>query len=76
VNKKEQRNLDYLGRAGFSATGPEQQKFCGAFFKSGRLLPNCAVPKNLQPWRDCPIAERMVIVALSGLLLRLIRPWA
>jgi hypothetical protein len=44
------------------------------FSKSGHFL--TALQKNLRPWRDWPIAENMVIIARSGLLLRLIRPWA
>jgi hypothetical protein len=28
ANKKKQQNFFHLGRAGFNATGPEEQKFC------------------------------------------------
>jgi hypothetical protein len=39
VNKKKQKNFFHLGRAGFVATGPDQQKFLRRFFsKSGFFL--------------------------------------
>jgi hypothetical protein len=38
VNKKKQKNFAQLGRAGFTALGPEAQKFLRRFFKK-RLLP-------------------------------------
>jgi hypothetical protein len=40
VNKKKQKNFCNLGRAGFSATGPNDRKFLRRFFlKSGHFLP-------------------------------------
>jgi hypothetical protein len=32
VNKKKQKNFFHLGRAGFSASGPEEQKFFAPLF--------------------------------------------
>jgi hypothetical protein len=32
VNKKKQKNFTHLGRAGFSAAGPNQQKFSAPLF--------------------------------------------
>jgi hypothetical protein len=33
VNKKKQKNFVNLGRAGFAAAGPEEQKFLRRFFQ-------------------------------------------
>jgi hypothetical protein len=33
VNKKKQKNFAHLGRAGFTATGPKEQKFLRRFFQ-------------------------------------------
>jgi hypothetical protein len=38
VNEKKQENLFPLGRAGFSAPGPENQEFLRRFFAEKRLL--------------------------------------
>jgi hypothetical protein len=37
VNKKKQKNFMNLGRAGFTATGPDPKNFCAAFFKKRPL---------------------------------------
>jgi hypothetical protein len=40
VNKKKQKNFINLGRAGFTATGPEERKFLRRFFqKAAAFLP-------------------------------------
>jgi hypothetical protein len=40
VNKKKQKNFVKLGRAGFGATGPNQEKFFAPlFFKKSGFLP-------------------------------------
>ena len=42
VNKKKQKNFVKLGRASFTVTGPEEQKFLRRFFsKSGHFLDLC-----------------------------------
>jgi hypothetical protein len=33
VNKKKQKNFVHLGRAGFTATGPDSRKFLRRFFQ-------------------------------------------
>jgi hypothetical protein len=38
VNKKKQKNFAPLGHAGFSATGPKEQKFLRRFFKKRQLF--------------------------------------
>jgi hypothetical protein len=43
---------------------------------AGALSGDGAGQKSLQPQKDCPISDHMVIATLSGLLLRLTRPWA
>jgi hypothetical protein len=40
VNKKKQKNILTLGRAGFSAAGPSEQKFFAPLFSKKRL-PSC-----------------------------------
>jgi hypothetical protein len=38
VNKKKQKNFFTLGRAGFTATGPVEQKFFGRFFQKAAIF--------------------------------------
>ena len=40
MNKKKQKNFFHLGRAGFAATGPKEQKFFAPLFSKKRL-PSC-----------------------------------
>jgi hypothetical protein len=44
VNKKKQKNFVHLGRAGFTATGPEEQKFLRRFFQKAATFSdlNCS----------------------------------
>jgi hypothetical protein len=39
VNKKKQKDFSKLGCAGFSVTGPEEQKFLRRFFQKSGCFP-------------------------------------
>jgi hypothetical protein len=55
VNKKKQKNLFKLGRAGFTATGPEEQKFFAPLFFKKAPPSLCAQIISGGQGRLCPI---------------------
>jgi hypothetical protein len=44
VNKKQQKNFMKRGHAGFTASGPNEQKFLRRFFKKRRLSSSAPDP--------------------------------